>query len=217
MANQEGKSQKVRLTVQNAKERDKGRNIARLSPKIMEDLNISTGDIIVLKSNTKQTGAIAWPAYPQDADSEIIRIDENKQQNAGVQAEEKVMIQKIEQIPAEFINLNPTDIKLRTNNRFEDFVKRKMLNYPVSLGDLITIPIGISREISFKVGNLEPEGICVVKTDTQLKITSDPVLEEQREEIFQLKIDEAKDIIKTLDSVYEKISFKKLSEKTDLE
>ena len=58
-------SQHVVLRVQKAKKRDIGRNIIRLDPKTMEELNIQTGDVIGI-TGKKESAGIAWPSYPQD-------------------------------------------------------------------------------------------------------------------------------------------------------
>ncbi len=45
------------------------------------------------------------------------------------------------------------------------------MSYPVTKDDLIYISIGISREIAFKVTNLKPDEICIIKQSTQLHIS----------------------------------------------
>jgi transitional endoplasmic reticulum ATPase len=78
---------------------------------------------------------------------------------------------------AQMVVLAPSNVTIRNDPRFESFVKRKLNNYPVTLDDYIPISIGISREILFKVINLRPNDVCIIKQDTIVSI-SDKVTED---------------------------------------
>ncbi len=160
----------VTLRVQKAKKRDIGKNIIRIDPQTMEKLKIQTGDVIVVKGKTESAG-IAWPSYPQDNGLGIVRFDSRLRKNTGVSIDDNIEIKKINALSAQNIILAPSNVKIRTNPRFESFVKRKLNNYPVTLNDLIYISIGISREISFKVIDLRPKGVCIIKQETTLRIS----------------------------------------------
>ncbi|MHA1273011.1 MAG: CDC48 family AAA ATPase [Promethearchaeota archaeon] len=177
--NKNGKHrQSIILRVQKAKKRDINRNIVRIDPQIMEKLNIQTGDVIALKGK-KESAGIAWPSYPQDNGLGIVRIDSRLRQNAGVSIDDTVEIWKAEVKVAQNIVIAPTTIRVRTNQRFESFVKRKLLNYPVTEEDYINISIGISREVTFKVLSLRPKGVCIIKPETVIHI-SDQISEDDK-------------------------------------
>jgi len=163
-------SQIVALRVQEAKKRDIGRNIARIDQETMEKLNIQTGDVIAL-SGKKESAGIAWPSYPQDSGLGIIRIDSRLKKNTGASIDETIQIRKVNAHPAQNIVLAPISVKIKSNPRFETFVKRKLNNYPVTLDDFIFISIGISREITFKVISIRPNGVCMIKPETALHIS----------------------------------------------
>jgi transitional endoplasmic reticulum ATPase len=55
----------------------------------MNSIGISTGEIIELQGK-KSTAAVAWPAYPEDLNRSIIRMDGVIRKNAGVSLSEKV-------------------------------------------------------------------------------------------------------------------------------
>lgn len=172
-------SQTVALRVQEAKKRDIGRNIARIDQETMEKLNIQTGDVIAL-SGKKESAGIAWPSYPQDSGLGIIRIDSRLKKNTGANIDETIQIQKVNAHPAQNIVLAPIKIKLKSNPRFETFVKRKLNNYPVTIDDFIFISIGISREITFKVISIRPNGVCIIKPETALHISERITEDEER-------------------------------------
>ena len=165
-------SLRVALRVQEAKKRDIGRNIARIDQETMDKLDIKTADIISLIGK-KETDAIAWPSYPQDSWLGIVRIDSRLIKNAGTSIDETIQIRKVITHTAQNIVLAPISIKIKSNPRFETFVKRKLTNYPVAIDDFIFISIGISREVTFKVISLKPSGICTIKPETVLYISEE--------------------------------------------
>jgi transitional endoplasmic reticulum ATPase len=162
----------LKLKVLEARKRDVGRSIIRLDSETMNELEISTGDIVeIIGEGDKSSAAIAWPSYPQDQGLGIVRIDSRLRRNVGVGIDDIVITKKAEAKVAKSIVLTPHNVKIKTNVRFESFVKRKLLSYPVTKGDLIYISIGISREIAFKVTQLKSNGICIIKQSTLLHIS----------------------------------------------
>jgi len=170
---------KVSLRVQEAKKRDIGRNIARIDQETMETLDIKTGDVIALVGK-KESAGIAWPSYPQDSGLGIIRIDSRLKKNIGTSIDETIQIKKVKVHSAQNIVLAPISVKIKSNPRFETFVKRKLSNYPVTIDDFIFISIGISREITFKVISMRPSGICTIKPETSLHISEHITEDEER-------------------------------------
>jgi transitional endoplasmic reticulum ATPase len=160
----------IKVKVQEARKRDLGRSIIRLDTKMMEELGVTTGEIIEIQGKDKNTAAIAWPAYPQDQGLGIIRIDGRVRKNANVGLDDVVTINKVEEQVAKSLSLMPVSLKIKPNTRFESFVKRKILNYPFAKDDLVYINIGMTKEIVFRVVSQKPTGICVVKQTTQLSI-----------------------------------------------
>jgi transitional endoplasmic reticulum ATPase len=158
-----------KLKVQKANRRDIGRNLIRIEESFMKKLDIKTGDIIEIIGK-KQSAGIAWPGYPQDDGLGIIRIDARLQKNTGTKIGDTVEIHKIETKVAQSVVLTPINIRIRNNPRFESFTKRKLNNIPITLEDYIDMSLGISRDITFKVVSLIPEGICVIKSETVLHI-----------------------------------------------
>jgi transitional endoplasmic reticulum ATPase len=162
----------VILKVAEAEHRDIGRFIVRIDAVSMEKLGIRTGDIIQIKGK-RITAAIAWPAYQGDKGREIIRMDGRIRRNGGVSLSEKVTVTKAEEEPAKNVTLAPTSVPIRPEPRFEEFVKRKLLNCPVTTNDTVFIPI-LGRAIPFKVTGIKPTGTVVVQHSTMLNIADKP-------------------------------------------
>nr|KXH77531.1 MAG: AAA family ATPase [Candidatus Thorarchaeota archaeon SMTZ1-83] len=160
------------LKVTEAEHRDIGRFIVRIDAMSMEKLGVRTGDIIQIKGK-RVTAAIAWPAYQGDKGREIIRMDGRIRRNAGVSLSEKVTVSRANEEPARNVTLAPTSVPIRPEPRFEEFVKRKLLNCPVTINDTVFIPI-LGRAIPFKVTAVKPAGTVVVQHSSMLAITEKP-------------------------------------------
>ncbi|MHA2141292.1 MAG: CDC48 family AAA ATPase [Candidatus Thorarchaeota archaeon] len=160
------------LKVTEAEHRDIGRFIVRIDAMSMEKLGVRTGDIIQIKGK-RVTAAIAWPAYQGDKGREIIRMDGRIRRNAGVSLSEKVTVSRANEEPARNVTLAPTSVPIRPEPRFEEFVKRKLLNCPVTTNDTVFIPI-LGRAIPFKVTGVKPAGTVVVQHSTMLSIAEKP-------------------------------------------
>ncbi len=166
----------IQVRVAEAKQRDVGRSIVRVDNDIMNKLNVQTGDILAIKGK-RVTAAIAWPAYPEDQNRSIIRMDGRLRKNAGISLSELVVIYKAEEKIANRVIISPTDINVQSDSYLETFIKRKLLNYPVTKGDILFVPIGISKKVPFKIIMTRPQGVVVIKPGTELKVSK--VIEEE--------------------------------------
>ncbi|MHA1263770.1 MAG: CDC48 family AAA ATPase [Candidatus Helarchaeota archaeon] len=176
---EDNKFPKIEVKVAEAKQRDVGRSIIRLDSATFEKLKIRTGDIVKIKGKDRVTAAIVWPAYSEDQNQGIIRMDGRLRKNCGVSIGERVIIQKAAEKTAIEIILAPTNVRITSGDPYvESFIKRKLLNYPLTQGDVIYIPIGIAREVPFQIISTKPRGIVVVKQRTILRVSEQP-----REEI----------------------------------
>ena len=111
----------IRLKVASATQRDAGRGIVRIDPRMMVKIGISTGDIVEIEGK-KTTVAIVWPAYQEDSGLDIIRMDGVTRSNAKVSIGDTVIVRKAEAKQASRIILAPTT-PLRFDEGFEDYVK----------------------------------------------------------------------------------------------
>jgi transitional endoplasmic reticulum ATPase len=88
-------ARELRLKVAEAKQRDAGRGKARMNDASMRALNITAGSIIELKGK-RTTAAVAWPAYQEDSNKDILRIDGLIRKNAGVALNDYIYLRKTE-------------------------------------------------------------------------------------------------------------------------
>ena len=105
----------IRVRVAEAKQRDAGRGKARIDDGTMRVLSIVAGDIIAINGKRK-TAAVAWPAYQEDQNKNIIRIDGLLRKNAGVAINEYVIIAKADVNEAKSVTLAPVDMRLNVDS-----------------------------------------------------------------------------------------------------
>ncbi|MBE3145309.1 MAG: CDC48 family AAA ATPase, partial [Planctomycetes bacterium] len=165
----------VQLKVLDSRQRDVARGIARIDQRTMQKLGVSSGDVIEL-SGKKKTSAIAWPAYSEDQDPNVMRIDGFLRKNAGVSINEYVVVRKAEVKNAVSIVLAPVDIRLNVDEDFANFVKNRLMDRTFVEGDK-TLVMMLGHSVQFTVAKMQPQGIVKMTDGTRLQILTDPVAE----------------------------------------
>ena len=165
----------VQLKVGDARQRDVGRGIARINQKTMQKLGISAGDVIEILGK-RNTAAIAWPAYSEDQDKEIIRIDGFSRKNAGVAINEYVIVRPGKVKNATSVVLAPIDMRLNVDQDFTNFVKNRLMERTFVEGDT-TLVMMLGHAIPFTVTKTRPHGIVRMTYETNLQILAEPAPE----------------------------------------
>jgi transitional endoplasmic reticulum ATPase len=165
----------TQLRVGDARQRDVGRGIARIDQKTMQKLGLSAGDVIEI-AGKRTTSAIAWPAYSEDQDRDIIRIDGFTRKNAGVAINEYVLVRPGKVKDSQSIVLAPVDMRLNVDEDFTGFVKNRLMDRTFVEGDT-TLVMMLGHAIPFTVTKTRPHGIVRIVPQTALQILSEPVPE----------------------------------------
>ncbi len=165
----------VQLRVGDARQRDVGRGIARIDQRTMQRLGISAGDVIEIV-NKRTTSAIAWPAYSEDQNRDIIRIDGFTRKNSGVAINEYVVVRPAKVKTALALTLAPVDMRLNVDDDFTNFVRNRLMERTLVEGDT-TLVMMLGHAIPFTVSKTRPHGIIKVTTETRLTILNEPAPE----------------------------------------
>ena len=165
----------IQLRVGDARQRDVGRGIARIDQRTMQKLGISAGDVIEIV-NKRTTSAIAWPAYSEDQNRDILRIDGFTRKNAGVAINEYVLVRPAKVKTALSITLAPVDMRLNVDEDFTNFVKNRLMERTLVEGDT-TLVMMLGHAIPFTVSKTRPHGIVKVTAETRLTILNEPAPE----------------------------------------
>ncbi len=165
----------VQLRAGDARQRDVGRGIARIDQRTMQKLAISAGDVIEIVAK-RTTSAIAWPAYSEDQNRDIIRIDGFTRKNAGVAINEYVVVRPAKVKTALSITLAPVDMRLNVDEDFTNFVKNRLMERTLVEGDT-TLVMMLGHAIPFTVSKTRPHGIVKVTAESRLTILNEPAPE----------------------------------------
>jgi len=165
----------IQLRVGDARQRDVGRGIARIDQKTMQKLGLSAGDVIEMVGK-RTTAAISWPAYSEDQDRGIIRIDGFTRKNAGVAINEYVIVKPGKVKDAANVVLAPVDMRLNVDEDFTNFVKNRLMERTFVEGDT-TLVMMLGHAIPFTVTKTRPHGIVRITYETSLQILNEPVPE----------------------------------------
>jgi transitional endoplasmic reticulum ATPase len=154
------------LRVADAYQRDVGRGIARVDPKVVDELGLTSGDVIQIVGK-KKTTALSWPGYESDFGKGTIRIDGYLRNNAGVSIDDKVTIRKIEAKIAKRLTLAPTE-PLRIVGG-EEYLSQILEGRVLARGDYVPINV-MGRKIDLVVTSTTPTAEAVIVTD-QTEVT----------------------------------------------
>jgi transitional endoplasmic reticulum ATPase len=88
-----------------------GRGVALIDPKIIEEYDLATGDVLELTNETssKKSYVLLWSSNPNDYDKGLIRIDGYTRENISIGIDDKLNVQKITVENAEEVLLSPLE------------------------------------------------------------------------------------------------------------
>src|ERR671911_374923 len=150
-----------------------GRGIALIDPKVMEELNLATGDVIEITSHKKKSYVLLWSSQPTDYGKRLIRIDGYTRSNISVGIDDKVTISKVNNVKkAEQVILSPTE-ELNIVG-LEEHLPELLEGRVVAKGD--TIPLNImGRKIGFVITSTTPlDAASLIDSQTEFIIGAVP-------------------------------------------
>jgi transitional endoplasmic reticulum ATPase len=150
-----------------------GRGIALIDPKIMEELNLATGDVIEITGHKKKSYVLLWSSQPTDYGKKLIRIDGYTRSNISVGIDDKVTISKVNNVKkAEQVILSPTE-ELNIVG-LEEHLPELLEGRVVAKGD--TIPLNImGRKIGFVITSTTPlDAASLIDSQTEFIIGAVP-------------------------------------------
>ncbi|HET6799140.1 MAG TPA: AAA family ATPase, partial [Nitrososphaeraceae archaeon] len=150
-----------------------GRGIALIDPKIMEELNLSTGDVIEITGRRKKSYVLLWSSQPTDYGKRLIRIDGYTRSNISVGIDDSVTISKVNNVKkAEQVILSPTE-ELNIVG-LEEHLPELLEGRVVAKGD--TIPLNImGRKIGFIITSTTPlDAASLIDNHTEFIIGAVP-------------------------------------------
>ena len=168
------------LRVDSAYPGDQGGGKARLDPETMLQLRLSPGDIIRI-SGRDTTVAKVWRAQLADWNQQKVRIDNFTRMNANVSIGDTVKITRVEDTMAAgtVVLAPPEDLPKNIPMADSSVILQNLIDFPVSMGDSVPIPIGMPfvqpQMVAYKVIELDPPEAVIITQQTEIIISDKPI------------------------------------------
>ena len=166
-------TKEVELRVVEASHRELGRGKVKIDPLVMAKLGLNVGDVIEIIGK-KRAAAVVWIANPTDRGMNVIRMDGITRRNAQVGIGDKVVIRKADVKPATLVKLAPVSTRLTLDDHFVNWIKKRIMDYPLCEGNIVQIPV-LGQPISFIAVSVKPSGVVIVTERTRLIVLERPV------------------------------------------
>ena len=144
-----------------------GHGRAIIDPKIIEDQNWNTGQILELTYN-KKTHVKLWPGNPEEYGTGIIKIDGMTRQNIGAGIGDKISLKSVEAANAEQIVLSPTE-KISAEG-LQEYMAYNYLNHVFTTGDTLSLNTQMGGRVQFIVTSTKPSKPVIVTENTIFKL-----------------------------------------------
>ena len=162
---------KVSLKLAETNPKFVGRGMALVDPKVMEEMELSTGDVIEI-SGKKKSYVLLWSSQREDHGKKLIRIDGYTRNNIGIGIDDTVKVRKVNVKKAEQVILAPTQ-ELNIVG-LEEYLPELLEGRVVTRGDIIPLNI-MGRRIGFAVTSTSPtDTASLIDSNTEFVIGSVP-------------------------------------------
>src|SRR3990170_143691 len=147
-----------------------GKGVAVIDPKIVEDNEWETGQILEIVGNRKSHVKL-WPGTPEDYGSGIIKIDGLTRHNIGSGIGEKISIKKVDAKQAQSIVVSPIE-KLSAEG-LQEYMQANYDGHVLTTGDTLIVTTQLGGKTQLIVTNTIPASKPVIVTDqTEFKLGS---------------------------------------------
>jgi transitional endoplasmic reticulum ATPase len=157
----------IELKIEEIPQQHVGKGRAIIDPKVIEDLNWNTGQILEITYN-KKSHVKLWPGSSDEYGGGTIKIDGITRHNIGAGIGDKVKIKAVEADIAQQIVLSPTE-KIHAEG-LQEYMLENYLNHVFTTGDSIIIGTHLGGKIQFIVTGTKPAKPVIVSEDTIFKM-----------------------------------------------
>ena len=161
----------IQLKIEEIPQQHVGKGRAIIDPKIIEDTNWNTGQILELTYN-KKTHVKLWPGSTEDYGSGIIKIDGITRHNIGGGIGDKVTVKSVEVGDAQQIVLSPTEKLPIDEAQLHQVMINTHQNHVFSIHDSIVLSTQMGGKIQFIVTSTKPAKPVIVTENTIFKLGS---------------------------------------------
>ena len=146
-----------------------GRGRAIVDPKIIEDQNWNSGQILEITYN-KKTHVKLWPGTTEEYGTGIIKIDGITRLNIGACIGDKISIKSVEAPNAKQIILSPTEKLPIDEEQLHNVMIANFQNHVFTVHDSIQLPTQMGGKIQFITTSTKPSKPVIVTENTIFKL-----------------------------------------------
>ncbi len=158
----------INVKIAEASQRHIGKGIAVIDPKIVEDNNWETGDILELTGNRKSHVKL-WPGTVEDYGTNLIKIDGITRHNIGSGIGEKITIKKVQAQKAKQVTVSPIE-KLSAEG-LQEYMVTNYMGYVLTSGDTLIVNTQLGSKTQLVVSSTTPQGKpVIVSEDTEFNL-----------------------------------------------
>ena len=161
----------IQLKIEEIPQQHVGKGRAIIDPKIIEETNWPTGQILELTYN-KKTHVKLWPGSPEDYGTGQIKIDGITRHNIGGGIGDKVSIKPVEAGEAQQIVLSPTEKLPIDESQLHEVMINTYQNHVFTIHDSIVLSTHMGGKIQFIVTSTKPTKPVIVTENTVFKLGS---------------------------------------------
>jgi transitional endoplasmic reticulum ATPase len=136
MSSNRSNRKEIKLRIEELEKSRSGRSLCYIDQLILEELGLTTGNIIEIRGKKKTTGIVV--SSIADKGRGIIRLDGLQRLNVGATIGEFVTIRLAKVYSAEEIVLTPTKENIDLKRQAEA-IKAKLIDKPVVIGDIVDV------------------------------------------------------------------------------
>src|SRR2546428_7658516 len=160
----------ITLKIAEAAQRHVGKGIAVVDPKVVEDNNWKTGQILELVGNRKSHVKL-WPGSAEQYGTGIIKIDGITRHNIGSGIGEKISIKSVDAAEADQVTVSPIE-KLGAEG-LQEYMQANYFGHVFTTGDTLIVSTQLGGKTQLVVTSTTPSSKPVLVTEhTEFKLGS---------------------------------------------
>ncbi|MGC1708769.1 MAG: CDC48 family AAA ATPase [Nitrosotalea sp.] len=160
----------ITLRIAEASQRHVGKGIAVVDPKVVEDNNWETGNILELVGNRKSHTKL-WPGSTEQYGTGIIKIDGTTRQNIGAGIGEKISVKRVDAQEAKQVTVSPIE-KLSAEG-LQEYMQANYIGHVLTIDDALIVTTQLGGKTQLVITSATPSGKPVVVTEqTEFKLGS---------------------------------------------
>src|SRR5574338_119618 len=158
------------LKINEVSQRLVGKGIAVVDPKIIEENEWETGQILEIVGNRKSHVKL-WPGTPEDYGSGIIKIDGLMRNNIGSSIGEKISVKKVDAREAQSVVVSP--IEKLSEEGLQEYMEAHYDGHVLTTGDTLIVTTQLGGKTQLIITSTTPSSKPVIVTDqTEFKLGS---------------------------------------------